>query len=197
MGFSHVELLYILQYGYIALFAIVVASELSTFLPVGILLIAMGALVHQGYFNFWYLLVVSTLASVIGDYIVFSISRRLGKHQGYRRYVKNSSLASRLEGYVGRYPEATIFLSRLVGFAGTPANAIVGLSQTSRVTYLIFDTLGNLLCCAVYLSVGYYIGAAWEADARIASFALGMLVAVVILSYLFFYFIFRNKKGRE
>lgn len=193
MDLSHVELMYILQYGYVALFAIIVASEITSFLPIGIVLVAMGAAAHQGYFNFFLLLAIAAIASSISDYIVFTIAHRLGKHEGYRRYVKNNRFASRIERYIERYPALTVFLSRLIGFASTPANAIAGLAQMPRMTFIAFDVLGNALCALVYLTIGYYLGAAWNYDGHIASIALGFLVAVVIAGYIGVYFLFRKK----
>src|ERR1700757_5457916 len=110
----HAELMYIAQYGYIAVFLIIVGSELFSFLPVGVLLIATGALAHAGYYNLFFLLVVAALGATVSDYIVFTIARRVGSHEGYRRYVAGNRFASRIEHYLGRFPTLTIVVSRFI-----------------------------------------------------------------------------------
>jgi len=197
MSLPHVELTYILQYGYLALFVILILSELAAFAPVGILLIALGALSRSHYFDFSLLLIVSTLGSTVADYIVYRIAKQLGKKEGYRRFVERNGFASRIEHYMTHHPRATISLSRLVGFAGVPVNAMAGLSGIPPVTYVFFDALGNFFCCIVYLLIGYYVGAAWQYDSTIASFVLGIIFTISLAGYLVFFLFRKKRKTRQ
>jgi membrane protein DedA with SNARE-associated domain len=181
---SSTDISYILSYGYGALFLLVAASEVTSFLPIGIILIGVGALARVHYVSFFISLLTATAASTMSDVIVFEISRRLGKREGYRRFVENSALASRIEGYAVRHPRATVFLSRLVGVASTPVNAIAGLSQMPVAVFIFFDVLGNALCATVYLAAGYFVGAAWQQDAKITSIGIGCALAIGVIAYI-------------
>ncbi|MDB5195520.1 MAG: alkaline phosphatase, DedA family [Parcubacteria group bacterium] len=195
MTLPTVELTYIAQYGYVALFGMIAASEVASFIPVGVVLIAVGALAREHYMSLTLSLLVAATASTLSDTIVFSIAHRLGRKEGYRRYVDNHAYALRIESFAEKHPRAAVFLSRLVGLASTPVNAIAGLSQMSRAVFIPFDFLGNALCAALYLAAGYYLGAAWESHARLASIVIGVIIALIIIGYLVFFFFFRKKRS--
>jgi membrane protein DedA with SNARE-associated domain len=184
-----IDITYVLRYGYPALFGIIMLSEVTSFIPVGVVLIGVGALARTHYTSLVIALLVATSASTISDYVVFAVSRKLGKAESYRRFVQKSTLASRLEGYIHAHPKATIFLSRLVGLASTPVNALAGLSQMHVPTFLAFDTLGNALCGFIYLAAGFLIGAAWQQDAKVTSIAIGIMLAVGVTAYLIWHFL--------
>lgn len=179
-----VELTYVIRYGYLALFLILAASELTSLLPIGILLIAVGAATRSHVLNFATALAVTTAASAFSDMVIFFISRRLGRREGYRRFVQKSQFAARIETYAVRHPKATVFFSRLIGFASTPVNAIAGLSQMSPVTFFAFDLLGVGLCCFTYLATGYLIGAAWQRDAKVTAMGVGVALTIAGIAYL-------------
>jgi membrane-associated protein len=189
------ELAYIARYGYFALFGIIAASEVVSFIPVGVVLIAVGALSRLQYMSLIISLLVAASASTVSDTIVFSIAHRLGRKEGYRRFVDNHAYALRIESFAEKHPRAAVFLSRLVGLASTPVNAIAGLSQMRRSVFIPFDFLGNALCAFLYLAAGYYLGAAWEADAHLASIVIGVIIALIIIGYLAFFFLFRTKRS--
>lgn len=178
------DISYILTYGYGALFLLVAASEVTSFLPVGIILIGVGALARAHIVSFLISFATATLASTMSDVVVFEISRHLGKKEGYRRFVKRNALAARIEGYAKGHPRATVFLSRLVGVASTPVNAIAGLSQMPVAAFAFFDMAGNALCALAYLSAGYFIGAAWQQDAKLTSIGIGFGLAIAVGGYL-------------
>ncbi|MGE5541129.1 MAG: DedA family protein [Bacillota bacterium] len=189
---------YILAYGYSALFLLVAASEVTSFLPIGIILIGVGALARAHYLSFFISFFTAAAASTMSDIIVFEISRRLGKKAGYRRFVERNRFANRIEGYAKRHPRATVFLSRLIGVASTPVNAIAGLSQMRVVEFAFFDLLGNALCTAAYLAAGYFIGAAWKQDAKLTSLGIGVALAIGVGGYvLSAYLRARKKKQRS
>lgn len=190
----HAELLYIAQYGYIALFLIILGSELFSFLPVGVLLVGMGALSHAGYYNFFFLLIVSALAASVSDYAVFTIARRMGAHEGYRRYVAGNRFATSIEGYLARFPTLTIVVSRFVGISTTATNALAGLSQVSRPTFVLADFAGNALCCLMYLALGYSLGAAAAKGEQATAVVIGIIAALVIAGVILFHFFPRNRR---
>lgn len=178
-----VELSYVVHYGYIALFLILAVSELTSVLPIGILLIAVGAVTRSHVLDFSTALVVTTAASAFSDMVIFYVSRHLGKRESYRRFVEKSEFASRIEGYAKHHPKATVFFSRLIGFASTPVNAIAGLSQMSPLIFFVFDVLGVGLCCFAYLGAGYLIGAAWQHDAKITAAGIGVALTIAGIAY--------------
>lgn len=191
------ELAWITHYGYVVLFLLIMANELSSFFPMGILLIALGALSRTHVVSFLLSFLFATLASIVSDYLVFHISRRLGKRESYRRFVTKSQFATRIEAYMNHYPRMTVFISRLVGVASTPVNAVAGLSQMHAPTFVLFGLAGDAVCCFVYLAAGYFIGTAWQRDAALTSLGVGIALAIACVTYLISFYLHTRAKRKH
>lgn len=192
---SHVELSYVLQYGYVAFFLILFAGEFSGFIPVGILMVAMGALARHGYFDFAFLLVLATVATALGNFTIYSVARTLGKQESYRKRIEENRFATRIEAHMQKHPGLTVFVSRFIGVIVVPTTALAGLSQVPRTTFLMAVAAGNAICCAIYLAVGYFLGAAWEQDARTASRIVLAVVVLLMIGYVIYYLISNRRKA--
>ncbi len=178
-----IEISYVLRYGYVALFLIVAAGEAASLLPIGILLVAVGALARTTALDFFTCLIVAALASIASDLIVFLASRHWGRRGSYRRFVERNPIAGRVEAYMARYPRGTVFVSRLVGLASTAVNALAGLSQMPLLTFFVFGLLGDALCCFAYLGAGYFLGVAWQDNARLTTESVGAALLVAAAVY--------------
>jgi membrane protein DedA with SNARE-associated domain len=185
----YAELAYVMQYGYAAFFALFLVGELVGFLPLGLLLVAMGALARQHLFHFSYLLALAILANVLANFALYSLARKLGKQQVYQERIKDSRLAARIEKHMQEHPALTIFVTRFIGVASHPTTLIAGLFRVPRSIFISAIALGNGICCFVYLSVGYFVGGAWEHDARTASRITLLIVGVVLVGYILYYLI--------
>jgi membrane protein DedA with SNARE-associated domain len=165
---SAAELLlhYFPTYGYVALFFIILLAGTYIPIPGGLVLIAVGAFGHQGYLNIFYAFFAAVSGSISSDTITFYIARRFGKHKGYKKYVANHKFAKRIEAFAQKYPKMTIIVSRFIGFATTPVDALMGLSQVRLSTFISMDAIGNALCTTIYLSIGYIIGITAAQSAR-------------------------------
>ncbi|MDB5195521.1 MAG: hypothetical protein JWO84_705 [Parcubacteria group bacterium] len=183
----YAELAYVIQYGYAAFFVIFFIGELAGFLPLGLLLVAMGALARQHVFHFSFVLALAVLANVLANLALYTLARKLGKQKVYQERIKDSRLAARIEDHLQKRPALTIFVTRFIGVASHPTTLIAGLFQVPRGIFIAAVALGNGICCLVYLSVGYFIGGAWEHDAHTASRISLMIVALVLAGYIFYY----------
>jgi membrane-associated protein len=192
----YVELAYVIRYGYLAFFALFFIGEIVGFLPLGLLLVAMGALARQHLFSLLLLLVLAIVASVLGNLVLYSLARKFGKQKIYQERIKDSALAARIEAHMQTRPALTIFVTRFVGIACYPTTLIAGLFRVPRRIFIPAVALGNGICCLVYLSVGYLIGGAWEHDARVASRIALLIVLVVLAGYILYYLVSKLRASR-
>ncbi len=180
------ELAYIAQYGYAAFALLMFAGEIFGFIPLGILLVAMGALAHEHIFSLPLLVIVAIVASVSGNFVLYSIAGKLGRHEFYLLRVKDTRLMTRIESHMHRRPWLMIFSTRFVGIASYPTTLLAGIAQIPRHVFLPAVVLGNGICCIMYLLVGYVLGGAWAHDAKITSLVIGGIGIVGSLTYLIF-----------
>lgn len=189
------QLLSFLQaYGYPMLWLTTFIASLGAPLPITLLLLAAGAFSAAGDFNVVALAVVAVSASVAGDCVGYWIGRlwgsqllewvtgtRLGK-----RIVTPEALA-RSRDYFQRRGGLAILLTRAVITAlGSVTNLVAGSELYPFRLFLLYDALGETLGAVVPLTLGYIVGASWEALGDIFSavtfFALGA-VCVIYLGY--------------
>ncbi len=183
----YVEIAYIIRYGYIAFFILFFVGEVVGFLPLGLLLIAMGTLARQHLFDFSTVLGLAIVASILGNLVLYTFAKKLGKQEVYQNRIKNNALAARIEKHVQAHPILTIFITRFIGVACYPTTLIAGLFNVPRRAFITAVALGNGICCLIYLSIGYFIGGAWEKDAHTASRIGFAVVGVVLTGYILYY----------
>lgn len=179
-----IELAAIAQYGYLAFALLLFIGEIVGFIPLGLLLVAMGAFAHQRLFSLPLLFLIALIASVVGNFALYTIAAKLGKKDFYQRRVKDTALASRIEAHMKKHPGLTVFATRFIGFAAYPTTLIAGLVRVPRHIFIPAVALGNGICCLAYLLVGYLVGGAWAHDAKITSIAISSAFAVGALGYL-------------
>ena len=145
------------QYGSPALFGIVLVAAVGVPLPVTLLLIVTGSLTSQGVMDFWGAVGLAGLGSVIGDQIGYAIGRwggaglaaRLTRFTGGRKRLEAATAKARQWGGAG------VFFSRWLATALGPwINLASGIARYSWPRFLIWDTLGECLGAALYVSLG-------------------------------------------
>lgn len=182
------------QYGYVALFFLVLAAGTYLPVPAGVVLVAVGALSHHHYFDLPLSFLVAFAASTTDDLIIYAASRKIGKQDWYARFVENNRYASYIEEWFRKRPMLAVALSRFVGFAHMPVTVLAGLSHMPLWRYLLAAFPGNAICVVFYLAIGYTLGLAWAHDVQTTIRVVTWLVAVATLGYLWFFFISREKR---
>lgn len=182
------------HYGYIGIFFLTAFG--STYVPFsgGLVVMAAGALSKSGQFNFFLVLATVAAASTFADLLIFRIARRIGRNSVYQRYIKNHPFSDRIERNFNRRPEATVLFSRFIGIATTPVDALAGLAHMKTSSFLLFDFIGNTICCLAYLSVGYFIGRAIEIDAQKTGIAIAVLAIALLIAYGIYIFFFKTQE---
>jgi membrane protein DedA with SNARE-associated domain len=178
---------YLSTYGYAALYLIVFMGGTYLPVPAGLFVIAAGAFSHAGYFNIYASLLATVFGGVSASMLHFLIARKFEKKEYFHRYVEKHKYAKRIQTYMQKYPQRTIFLSRFVGFASMPVNIFAGLSKIPTRTFLLVDILANIVTASVYLAIGYVVGIAATQGTHIITL-VGVTVGIVSALYLIIFF---------
>lgn len=149
-------LAWVSQYGAPALFAISAVAAVGVPLPMSLLLIVAGSMAAQGVLNPWWAVATASAGAILGDQAGYFIGR-----WGGAALVARMSWAMRkrdlrsMERTAAAWGGPGIFFSRwLVTAAGPWVNLASGTAAYSWPRFLIWDTLGELVCAALYLTLG-------------------------------------------
>lgn len=185
------------EYGYLALFFLLLLSGTYVPIPAGIILIFIGAFSHGRPLHLIISFSIAVIASLISTLSVYAIGRKLGQKDVYDRFVNRNRIGVRLEKFMTRHPRAAILVSRFIGFASMPVNAMAGSMQINLRTFIPYAVLGEALCTIAYLAAGYFIGANWETDAKTAGRIIsGIFLGIGFVSLAWFYISHRRKQAR-
>jgi membrane-associated protein len=171
--------------GYLILFAIIFSETgllVGFFLPGDSLLFAAGLLASQDVFNIVLLIVVLSIAAIVGDAVNYYLGLQMGERvfeRGRLRFVKHSHLMAAKEFYE-RHGGKAIILARFMPFVRTFTPFVAGVARMSYRRFALYNVLGGIGWVASMLLCGYWLGQIpWISE----NFEI-VVIAIVIVSVL-------------
>src|SRR5580658_6600262 len=151
----------LLTYGYLLLFAWVLAEQFGIPLPATPVLLAAGALSVDGPFNFFLALGLSVVATLIADIVWFFIGRRQG-HNVLRLLCKLSleptTCVRRTQDSFARRRGVMLMFAKFVPGLGILAPPVAGQNGMSILPFLMYDAIGGLFWVGALLAAGRFFG---------------------------------------
>lgn len=179
------------QYGalvYVGLFIVIFIETglvFFPFLPGDSLLFLSGsiaALTTKG-FNVFILLIILSIAAVLGDSVNFEIGKRFGTYlttnEKWRKRINPKHLEAAQE-FFAKHGHSAIFLGRFVPIVRTLVPFVAGGSEMPYHKFVLFNLLGGVSWVLVAVLSGYFFG---NIPAVSNNFEL-IMVAIVIISLL-------------
>src|ERR1044072_216794 len=136
---------------YVLLFCIIFAETglaLTPFLPGDSLLFAVGALTAEGgALSLPTILASLMLAAIAGDFMNYSIGRKLGLvlFRNPNSKLFNQKYLHRAEDFYARHGRKAVVLARFLPILRTYAPFVAGISRMPRDRYIAFNVLGATL----------------------------------------------------
>jgi membrane-associated protein len=180
------------EYGYPVLWLTVFIAAVGIPLPTSLVLLAVGAFAGYGDFNIVLLIGITIAASSCGDNVGYFIGRHWGRRtlhwlgQPRRLHLIPPRTITRSRLYLKRRGRWAIFFSRFPFSAlGGVMNLLAGAELYPYRRFLLYDVTGETLSAVIPISLGYALGACWEAGSNLlgafAGFAF-MLFLVVLFA---------------
>ena len=154
----------IIQWGGVAMITAIIFTEtglmLGFFLPGDSLLVSAGIFVAAGHISISTLLVLASLAAVVGDQVGYYIGRKTGS----ALFTKDDSLlfkrshVTRARLFYERYGAKTIVLARFVPIVRTFAPVVAGVAQMNYRKFVTYNICGGVLWVWSMVLVGYLLG---------------------------------------
>jgi membrane-associated protein len=183
------------EYGYPMLWLTVFIAAVGIPLPISLVLLAVGAFAGYGDFNIVLLIVITITASSCGDNVGYFIGRSWGSRtlhwlvQPRRVHVIPAHTITRSRLYFKRRGGWAIFFSRfLFSLLGGVMNLLAGAERYPYRHFLLYDVTGETLGAVIPLSLGYALGACWEAGSdllgALSGFAFILFLSTLLVSRL-------------
>ncbi len=165
---------FLLQHGYIVLFAWVLAEQIGLPLPAVPFLFAAGALGGSGRLNLGLAIGVAVLASLLSDVIWYEIGRRRGSRVLQllcRISLEPDSCVRRTEDVFARHGARSLLVAKFIPGLSTAAPPLAGIFHMRLRRFLLFDGLGAFIWAGAFAGLGYVFSDQLE---RLAAYAVQM-----------------------
>jgi len=148
---------------YAILFLIIVGETglvVTPFLPGDSLLFAAGVFAGAGMLDVWLLLLILTLAAVLGDAANYSIGYRIGRRllaDPNSRIFKKEYI-KRTQHFYEKYGGKTIVIARFVPIVRTFAPFLAGVGRMGYFRFALYNITGAIAWVTICVLGGFYFG---------------------------------------
>jgi len=174
----------IVQWGYPAIFVVVVLGNMGLPVPEETVLIVAGYLVWQGYLRLSIVLVVGVISAVAGDNLGYWLGRRFGQtlvERAARWAALGAERTGSLRRFVERYGALAVFLGRFFPGLRVLAGPLAGASGLRFRPFFVANVLGAIVFVPYALGLGYAIGYGLDTYvAKIRSAERGILIVLAL-----------------
>ncbi|MCB2149626.1 MAG: bifunctional DedA family/phosphatase PAP2 family protein [Deltaproteobacteria bacterium] len=182
------------HWGYLVIFmgvALECQVLLGFIMPGESLVLAGGFFAEQGLLHPGILIVVISIAAILGDSIGYELGRHLGQgwllKQGGRFGLRQEHL-HRVDGFFVRHGGKAVFGSHFMHLLRSLMPFVAGARRMRYLKFLLFNALGCIIWATVFVSLGYLAGETWRAAAkwigRASEIIGGALLLAIALGWL-------------
>jgi len=167
--------------GYFFIFLISLIESLAfvgLLIPGTTLMIALGFLLSNGFFEWPTLALSAVLGAIVGDGISFYLGKNnAGFFQKHSSVFKEKYLA-KSEKFLDKHGNKSVFLGRFIGPLRPIIPFVAGLSRLNPKRFFFWNILSAFGWAGLYLSVGYFFGESWKV---VSHWAGGVKIFVILL----------------
>jgi len=187
----------IVLFGVLEAMCIPISSEL-TFLLGGAIASGGVAGTHQ-HPSLLLVIVVGTLAEMVGSYISYYVGRVGGKplvHRWGRYILVTEGDVARAERFLAGRGAWALPVARMLPFVRAFASIVAGFVDIPPVRFGVLSLIGTVVYVVALSSIGYSLGGEWSKINHSLSLASYILVAVVVIAIIGFV-IYRLREFRK
>jgi membrane protein DedA with SNARE-associated domain len=176
----------LLNYGYPVLVLTLVLGAIGLPAPAGLAAAIAGSLSASGRLDWITVVVVGTMASVLGDAIVFGLGRWLGagflgRHGRWMGFTP--SRGARLQIVFERWGAMLVLISRtLVSSLSSIVSFVAGMNGYRLSLFLALAVFGRVAWTSAYVGLGYGVGGSLDAATAFLGNLTGLILSLFIFS---------------
>ena len=175
-------------WGYVIIFVIVMLEcqpGLGFFMPGETLVVTGGFFASQGLFSLPGLIVLVSLAAMVGDTIGFEIGLRLGRgwliRHGRWCGVREKQL-DRVDTFFHQHGGKSVFLGHFMHIFRALMPFIAGSCKMPYRRFIAYNSVGCVLWAAVFTLLGYFFGASLPLIEKWLGRASGIALGIAVLA---------------
>ncbi len=184
--------------GYITVFIAMVMESMVLPVPSEAVMPFAGFLIAEGKFTFFWVVLISTVASLVGSAISYAIGffcEEAVVHRYGRFLLLDKEELDATQRFFKKYGEATIFISRFIPVVRHLISIPAGFARMNFLRFYIFTAIGAGLWNAFLAYTGFYLKSNWETVMKYSSI-IDVFVLLILIG-LFAYYIYRHMKKRR
>jgi membrane protein DedA with SNARE-associated domain len=196
---------FIAQYGYLAVFLLMLAESACIPVPSEVIMLFGGALaagaVPGAHPSLVGIIVAGVLGNVAGSYIAWAVGRYAGqaavRRWGHRVGIRDREV-DRATVWFERHGPAAVLVGRLIPVVRTFISLPAGFAAMPPVRFGVYTTLGCIPWTAALAIAGYELGANWQSVANGfhgPTYAIAGIVVVAIAAAIIAY-VRRSRRNR-
>ncbi|MGE5042284.1 MAG: DedA family protein [Candidatus Levyibacteriota bacterium] len=174
--------------GYVGIFILMALESALIPIPSEVTMPFSGFLAQQGDLNLWVVIIVGTVANLVGSIACYYLGFFLEETVLLNLIKKYGKLVlideheyHRANKWFDKYGDKVIFISRLLPGVRTIISLPAGMFKMDMKKFVIYTTVGCLLWSALLTYVGYVMGANWKAlDPYYRKFEIVIVVLLVL-----------------
>jgi membrane protein DedA with SNARE-associated domain len=184
--------------GYFGLFLLMTMESMILPVPSEMVMPFAGFLISGGKMEFVLVVLFSTLGSLLGSLISYSIGiyggNRFVKKYG-KYFLLNEEHLVKTEEWFSKKGELTIFIGRFVPIVRHVISIPAGIGKMNLKKFMLYTVLGAGIWNAFLAYIGYVLGNNWTSIKEYADYiSWGVLVIIVIVGM---YFLWKEIKKRK
>jgi membrane protein DedA with SNARE-associated domain len=183
---------FIIQYGYLAVFLLMLAESACIPVPSELIMLFGGALaagaVPGAHLSLAGVIIAGVLGNVAGSYVAWAVGKYAGqaavRRWGGRVGIRTREV-DRAIGWFDRHGPAAVFFGRLVPVVRTFISLPAGFANMPAGRFGLYTTLGCIPWTAALGIAGYALGANWQSVANGfhgPTYAIAGIIAVALVA---------------
>jgi membrane protein DedA with SNARE-associated domain len=152
------------NWGYIAIFAVVILGNMGLPIPEETILILAGYLVWEGQLRLPLVLVVGVVSAILGDNLGYWLGHKFGRRtvERYERWIfVTPARLDAVQRIVARYGPLAVFAARFLPGLRCLAGPVAGITGVRPLPFIVANVLGASLYVPAAVGIGYAIGLGW------------------------------------
>lgn len=186
--------------GYLGIFTLMVLESCGIPLPSEATMPFSGFLVADGKLNFWAVVLIGTVANLIGSWIAYFIGLKGGRLliEKYGKYFLISHHDLNIaDKWFSKHGEWIVFLGRLLPVIRTYISFPAGIAKMNFKKFSLYTFLGALPWSILFTWLGVKLGKNWEQiRSQLHNFDIVIIILIIFLIILYIWWHLRHSKKR-
>jgi membrane protein DedA with SNARE-associated domain len=192
---------FITEWGYAAIFLIVILGNLGLPVPEETVLTVSGYLVWRGHLEAAPVVLTAIASAVLGDNIAYWLGRRYGRLVLTRFIKVRPERIERMQELVLRYGMLAVFVARFIAGLRFMAGPLAGSTGLTPMRFFVANLLGASVYVPVAVGAGYAIGYGLGDQIDRLRRAFGeaehlLIIALLLAAGLVWVWVSRRARGR-